>query len=70
MLETLKDGNVLDRLVLSFVYRIDQLKAKTLRHIVNSKKTIFDSDQWKELMRKNQSLAKEIVEAVNSKVNL
>jgi hypothetical protein len=70
MLETLKDGNVIDRLALSFVYGIDQLKKKTLRYVTDLKKTIFKSDQWKELARKKPSLVAEIEEAVNSKFNL
>jgi hypothetical protein len=70
MIDTLEDGNVLDRLVLSFVYRIDQLKKTTLRHVTNLKKTIFKSDEWKELARKKPSLATEIKKAVNSNINL
>jgi hypothetical protein len=33
MLETLGDGNVFNRLALSFVYKIDELKAKTVRYV-------------------------------------
>jgi hypothetical protein len=72
MLETLNDSNVADRLILSFIYNDRDLKWETLNHVMdleNAKnyKVIFKSEEWKTFARKKESLAKEIVDAVNQK---
>jgi hypothetical protein len=57
MLGTFNDSNILNRLVLSFMYRNEELKEKALYYVTkldNSQnyKVIFESDEWKKFASK------------------
>jgi hypothetical protein len=71
MLGTFNDSNIFNRLVLSFMYRNNELKNMALRYVTNMRsnqnyKVIFESDEWKKFAAKKELLAKEIVDEVNA----
>jgi hypothetical protein len=75
MIKTLGDSNVADRLVLSFIYDEKRLKYEALYYVIDLKhaknyKVIFESEEWKTMASKKESLAKEIVDAVNDYIKL